>query len=394
MGYDFNKVVDRRDTDSIKYDFAERRGLPSDVLPLWVADMDFPAPHEVVDALVEKSRHGIFGYSEGREDYFDAVAGWFNTYFGWEVKREWLLKTPGVVYAVTTAIRAYTEPGDGVLIQEPVYYPFKESIEVNGRQTVINQLVLEDGRYKVAYDDFEKQIIEGDVRLFILCSPHNPVGRVWEKDELVRMGEICERHGVLVVADEIHCDFTYPGHEHNVFATLKDSFKEMTITCTAPSKTFNLAALQISNVFIENRKLRKAFREAITSSGYSQPNIMGLVACNAAYTYGHQWLKDLKVYLKDNLDFFRAYLEEHLPEAKLVEPEGTYLVWVDFSGVPVLSEKNDKELDHFMTHEAKLWLDGGTMFGKGGEGFQRFNIACPRSVLKKALDQLVEAVRQ
>lgn len=392
MAYDFDRIIDRSDTDSIKYDFAERRGMPKDILPLWVADMDFAAPDEVIEALVEKSRHGIFGYSEGREGYFNAVADWYQQYFNWQVQQAWLVKTPGVVYAVTTAIHAYTKAGDGVLIQEPVYYPFKESIEINGRKTVVNELVYSDGAYSIDFEDFEKKIVEGNVKLFILCSPHNPVGRVWTEEELVTMGEICLKHGVLVVADEIHQDFTYPGHTHHVFAKLNDEFAAMTITCTAPSKTFNLAALQISNVFIADRGLRKQFKEAITKSGYSQPNIMGLVSCQAAYLHGHQWLAELKDYLRSNLDYFRDFLEKHIPEARLVEPQGTYLVWVDFSDVPHFRELNHREMDRFMVHEANLWLDGGTMFGAGGEGFQRFNIACPRAVLEKALMQLKEAL--
>ncbi len=249
MTYDFDKVIDRYDTDSLKYDFAVRRGMPKDILPLWVADMDFSAPNEVIEALVDKSQHGIFGYSDSREDYFEILEKWFLRYFDWKVEPQWLVKTPGVVYAVTTAVRAYSEEGEGVLIQEPVYYPFRESIEVNKRNTIVNELVYKDGRYEIDFEDFETKIVEGNVKLFILCSPHNPVGRVWTKEELIQMGDICMKHDVLVVSDEIHADFIYPGHTHYVFADLKEDYKDMTITCTAPSKTFNLAALQISNIF-------------------------------------------------------------------------------------------------------------------------------------------------
>lgn len=391
MGYDFDRIIDRTNTDSLKYDFAKRRGYPEDVLPLWVADMDFATPDQVTQALVAKAQHGIFGYSEGREDYYEAVAAWFDRYFDWQVQSKWLVKTPGVVYAVTTAIRAFTDKGHGVLIQEPVYYPFREAIEVNERQVVVNELVYHEGAYDIDFEDFEQKILENDVKLFILCSPHNPVGRVWTEKELITMGQICLKHQVLVVSDEIHCDFTYPGHSHHVFANLKEAYLPRTITCTAPSKTFNLAALQLSNVFISDRDLRGRFKAEMTRSGYSQPNIMGLVSCEAAYTYGHEWLKELKHYLKDNLRFFTDYLGQHLPEAIVVQPEGTYLVWVDLSQVSQLKHLSDKALDTFMVHEAKLWLDGGTMFGQGGSGFQRFNIACPRSVLEKAVEQLVQA---
>ncbi len=394
MAYNFDKVIERTDTDSIKYDFAARRGMPEDILPLWVADMDFPAPDEVIDALVEKSKHGIFGYSEGREDYYEAVAGWYERHYDWRPQQRWLVKTPGVVYAVTTAIHAYTGEGDGVLIQEPVYYPFRESIEANNRRLVVNQLVYKDGRYTIDLKDFEEQIKAHKVKLFILCSPHNPVGRVWSKEELTAMGDICQKHGVLVVADEIHSDFTYPGYQHHVFSDIKEAYEHMTITCTAPSKTFNLAGLQISNVFIADKRLRDAFKHAVTQSGYSQPTVMGLVASKAAYLHGDQWLQELKEYLVGNLSYFRSFIKEHIPEAKLVEPEGTYLVWVDFSQVPAFVGQSNEVMDHFMAHSAKLWLDGGTMFGVGGEGFQRFNIACPRAILERALNQLAEALKE
>lgn len=393
MKYDFDKIIDRRNTDSIKYDFAERRGMPKDILPLWVADMDFQAPKEVVAAMVEKSQHGIYGYSEGREDYFQAVFAWFQRHFDWNVKREWLLKTPGVVYAVTMAIRSMTEKGDGILIQEPVYYPFRESIEINDRKIVVNELLYSGGKYSVDLETFEKIIIEEDVKLFILCSPHNPVGRVWLPEELIAMGDICLKHNVLVVADEIHADFTYTGFKHHVFANLKEEFEKITITCTSPSKTFNLAGLQLSNVFIADRKLRRSFQKEIMKSGYSQPNIMGLVSCNAAYTHGDRWLSELREYLRSNLVFFNQFLADNIPQAKVVEPEGTYLVWVDMTNVPVFKDMTSEHLDSFMVQKAKLWLDGGTMFGSGGEGFQRFNIACPRGILEKALKQLVAAIQ-
>lgn len=394
MAYNFDEVIDRRNTDSLKYDFAARRGMPEDILPLWVADMDFKAPEEVIEALVAKSQHGIFGYSDSREDYFDVLYKWFDDRFDWQIEPNWLVKTPGVVYGVTTAIRALTEAGDGVLIQEPVYYPFKESIEMNNRQVVINELVYEGGKYHIDFHDFEQQIVEKKVKMFVLCSPHNPVGRVWRKEELLQMGDICIKHGVIIVSDEIHADFVYPSHKHYVFADLKESYKDQTITCTAPSKTFNLAALQISNIFIADRRKRHKFRKAIVRGGYSQPNIMGLVACSAAYQYGEPWLEALKAYLKENLDFMRDYLEANIPGAKLVEPEGTYLVWVDVSGVKRFNGLMSKDVDRFIAHDAGVWLDGGTMFGAGGKGFQRFNIACPRATLELALKKIVHALKE
>lgn len=387
--HNFDEIIDRLNTDSIKYDFASRRGKPDGILPLWVADMDFRTPDCVVDALVDKSRHGIFGYSESKEDYFEVLQAWFQNQYNWRIQEEWLIKTPGVVYAICSAIRSLTEIGDAILIQQPVYYPFSESILQNNRTLVVNQLVYSHGKYLIDFKDFEDKIIKNKVKLFILCNPHNPVGRVWTKEELLRLGDICLKHGVIVVSDEIHADFTYPGYQHLVFADLRPEFSKIVITCTAPTKTFNLAGLQISNIFISNRDMRQRFRDEIARSGYSQLNIMGITACRAAYAGGHQWLTELKEYLVGNLDFVRSFLQEKLPQIKLIEPEGTYLVWLDFNALGL--ESND--LEDLIVNRARLWLDAGTMFGAGGDGFQRINIACPRSILQKALTQLEHAVK-
>ena len=352
--------------------------------------MDFRTPPCVIDALVEKSRHGIFGYSETKNDYFDVLKNWFSAQFNWNIKPEWLVKTPGVVFAICAAIRSLTDEGDAVLIQQPVYYPFSESVIANRRKLVINQLIYSQGKYSIDFEDFEDKIIKNNVKLFILCSPHNPVGRVWTREELTMLGEICLKHGVTVVSDEIHADFTYPGHTHLVFADVKPEFSDITITCTAPTKTFNLAGLQISNIFISNSNIKRKFKAEIIRSGYSQVNIMGIVACRAAYSGGLEWLKELKEYLAGNLEYLRSFLKNRLPHIKLIEPQGTYLVWLDFSALGL----DDKELDDLMVYKAGLWLDAGTMFGAGGEGFQRINIACPRSVLEKALNQIEQAVNQ
>lgn len=386
--FSFDDIIDRKNTDSIKYDSAVCRGMPEDLLPLWVADMDFKAPQCVIDALIEKSKHGIFGYSDCSADYFDILSKWFENAFGWEIRQEWLVKTPGVVYAVATAIRALTKENDAVIIQEPVYYPFRETILKNNRRLVVSELVYNGTSYSIDFDDFEKKIAANHVKLFVLCSPHNPVGRVWTKDELLRLGDICRRHGVIVVSDEIHADFVYPGHTHTVFSALHPDFGDFTITCTAPTKTFNLAALQISNIIIPNAQLRSAFRGEIEKVGYSQLNVMGMAACKAAYKDGAAWLNALRAYLFDNLVFLRQFLKEKLPQVKLVEPEGTYLVWLDFKELNL----SDKALDELIVQRAKLWLDGGTMFGPSGSGFQRVNIACPRSTLEKALQQLEQAI--
>ena len=385
----FDQIIERRNTDSIKYDFAARRGMPEGLLPLWVADMDFRTPPCVAEALVEKSRHGIFGYSESSEAYFDVLQDWFSRRFNWRIQPEWLVKTPGVVFAICTAIRSLTNEGDAVLVQQPVYYPFSESVRVNNRKLVINELVYDGNGYAIDFQGFEQKIVKNDVKLFILCSPHNPVGRVWTREELVRLGDICLRHGVIVVSDEIHADFVFPGSEHLVFAALKPEFADIAVTCTAPTKTFNLAGLQVSNIFIAGRELRAKFRQEIVRCGYSQVGVMGLVACKAAYTEGEEWLEELKAYLTRNLAYVREFLRTCIPEIRLVEPQGTYLIWLDCRALRL----DDKALDDLIISRAKLWLDAGTMFGEGGSGFQRVNIACPRPILAQALEQLEQAVK-
>ena len=387
MNYNFDELINRKNTNSIKYDFTAQRGKPEGILPLWVADMDFRTPPCVVEALTDKSRHGIFGYSETGPDYVNILQNWFWHNFEWLIEPDWLVKTPSVVYAICTAIRALTEKGDAVLIQQPVYYPFSESILLNDRKLVVNELLYQDGSYTIDFEDFENTIRENNVKLFLLCSPHNPVGRVWTKEELMRMGDICLKLGVTVVSDEIHADFVYPGYQHFVFAGLKSAFNDITITCTAPTKTFNLAGLQISNIFIANRHIRHEFQKEISKSGYSQLNVMGIAACEAAYSKGYEWLAELKNYLMENLNFIRSFLKSRLPMIRLVEPEGTYLVWLDCRGLGL----NDRQLDDLIVNKAGLWLDAGTMFGIGGSGFQRINIACPRSILEKALHLLEQA---
>lgn len=387
--YNFDEMIDRHGTHSLKYDFTARRGKPKDIIPLWVADMDFQSPPAVKDVLFQRIRHGIFGYSDtADENYFNSLLNWYQKRFDWNPQPEWLIKTPGVVFAVCTAIRALTKPGDSVMIQQPVYYPFESSVKTNDRQLIINQLVYEDGRYRMDIDEFELQIVKHKVKLFILCSPHNPVGRVWTKEELTAVGDICVRHGVYVVSDEIHADFIYPGYRHLVFAGLKQEYADLTVICTAPTKTFNLAGLQISNIFIKDTKIRKLFRAEVAKTGYSQPNLMGLLACQAAYEQGEQWLEELNRYITDNLTLVRNFCQKELTGIHLVEPEGTYLVWLDCRALGL----SDLELDELMVQKAKLWLDAGTMFGVGGEGFQRINIACPRTVLQQAMNSLKKTI--
>lgn len=381
---DFDKVVERRGTGSLKYDFAKKWGMPEDVLPLWVADMDFETSSYVIDALAQRLQHGIFGYTESEEEYFEAVRSWMMRRHGWEVQEDWLVKTPGVVFALAMAVKAYTEPGDGVLIQQPVYYPFSQVIRDNDRRIVNNPLYLgDDNRYHIDFDDFERKLVEEKIKMFILCSPHNPVGRVWTGEELCRLGDLCVKHHVLVVSDEIHADFVFQG-KHQVFAGLKKEYEPISVICTAPSKTFNLAGLVLSNIFIPDEELRRRFRGQMDSAGTSQVGAMGITACEAAYSKGEEWYQAMLSYVKDNIDYIGQYTKENLPGVRMVEHEGTYLVWLDFRETGY----DEKTLEHKIVHEAKLWLDGGAMFGEDGKGFQRINAACPRKTLVEAMERI------
>ena len=286
------------------------------------------------------------------------------------------------------AVKAFTNEGDSVIIQQPVYYPFKETIEDNNRVVVNNSLKNVNGHYEIDFEDFERKVKENNVKLFILCSPHNPVGRVWKKWELEKLGDICVENNVTVVSDEIHSDFVYPGNKHTAFANIKEEFQNITVTCTSPSKTFNLAGLQVSNIIIPNDKLRKKFRKQISAAGYSQVNALGLVACESAYRNGRQWLDSLKEYLIENINFVRDYLEENIPSVKLIEPEGTYLIWLDFGELGLENE----ELEDLIINKSGLWLDSGAIFGEDGKGYQRINVACPRKTLEQALNQLKSGI--
>lgn len=385
---DFDRIINRKGTGSLKYDFAKRRGMPEDVLPLWVADMDFETSSYIEDALIERVRHGIFGYSEVQTPYFKIIRDWMGRHHGWEIQEKWLVKTPGVVFALAMAVKAYTEPGDGVLIQLPVYYPFSEVIKDNGRKVVSSDLYLgKDNRYHIDFDDFEKKIIEENIKLFFLCSPHNPVGRVWTRDELTKLGDICVRHHVIVVSDEIHQDFVFKG-KHLVFAGLKKEYEDISITCTSPSKTFNLAGLTMSNIFIPDHGLRAKFRKELDAAGTSQLGVMGLAACEAAYSKGEEWYQAMLSYVAGNIGFTKKYVEENLHGVRMAEHEGTYLVWLDFRETGL----STVELEELIIQKAKLWLDSGKIFGECGSGFQRVNVACPRSVLSEALERIRKAI--
>lgn len=387
---DFDDVVDRYNTWSLKYDSAKKYGKPDNIMPLWVADMDFRTSSHILEAMENVCRHGIFGYSEADAGYFNAVAGWMKEKHSWNVEREWLVKTPGVVFALVMAIRAYTKEGDAIIINQPVYYPFSEVITNNGRVVVNSSLVLgEDGKYHIDFCDFERKIIGNNVKMYILCSPHNPVGRVWSREELVTLGNMCVKHNVIVCSDEIHEDFVYTGFRHNVFADICEEFRNISITCTSPAKTFNLAGLQVSNIFIANALLRDLFIKQVAAAGYSQINIMGLVACKAAYEKGAEWYRGMLSYIEENVSCVREYLKNEIKDIRLIEPEGTYLLWLDFRNILPDEHKRRKLIEK----DAGLWLDAGIMFGEEGKGFERINAACPRTFLITALEKLKKAVK-
>ena len=387
MEYNFNTIIDRHGTNCIKTDLAVVRGKPADVLPLWVADMDFPTSPAILEALHQKVNHGIFGYSCLDENFYNALAKWMETEHNFKIERRDVVTTPGVVFAIACAIKAFTKEGEAVIIQTPVYYPFKNMIEANNRKTVTSSLFEKDGKWQIDFEDFEQKIIENSVKLFILCSPHNPVSRVWTKKELERLSDICLRHNVIVFADEIHNDFVYEPNRHTVFSTLSEQAAQNSIISMSPSKTFNLAGLQFSTNFIKNPALRARFHAERDKTGYDEPSLMGMTAAYAAYTNGKPWLEALKKHLLSNIEFVRSYLAENLPKVRLIEPEGTFLLWLDFSALGF----SDAEIDDIIVNKAKVWLDRGTMFGQEGSCYQRINVATPRPLLEEALKRIAKA---
>ncbi len=388
MKYNFDEVFDRKNTNSTKWEFNDMLTEVPEALPMWVADMDFRVPAEIIDALIKRARHGIFGYSTPDEDFYEAIINWMEKHHGWKVEKDWLAVTPGVVPAINWVIRAFTHPGDKVILQNPVYYPFFRAIKNNGCEIVHNQLHLENGKYTMNLEDLEKKF-DGRTKLLILCSPHNPVGRVWTEEELKALGNLCLDHNVLVVSDEIHSDLVYKEYKHTPFASISDEFAQHSIICTSPSKTFNLAGLQTSIITIANPILRNEFLNMLEDNGMMSPNIFGIVALKASYTYGAEWLDELLNYLKENLEFLIRFLEERLPSIKIIKPQGTYLVWLDFRSLGMTPQ----ELSNFLLKKAKIALDDGFIFGQGGEGFERMNIACPRSTLEEGLIRIEKAIK-
>lgn len=387
MKYNFDQIIDRNHSWSIKHDFKKENGKPEDILPLWVADMDFISPQSVIDALTKEAAHGVFGYTKADDSYFQAVSDWYQKRFHWKPERDWLICTPGVVFAISVAILAFTKEQDAVVIQPPVYHPFRRAIERNHRTLVENPLVLENGRYHMDLEDLEKKIAESGAKLMILCNPHNPIGRVWSREELLAVSKICLRHQVFVISDEIHGDFVWKGQVQTPYASLSEEAEHSSMICTAPSKTFNLAGCQTSNIFIPNPEPRRKLRAKLLDLGSENINRMGLFACEAAYRGGEEWLNQLLPYLSENLALIREFTKTRMPEIKLIEPEGTYLAWLDCRGMKL----SEEELIDFFSNEAKVWLDHGSHSGKEGTGFMRLNLGSPRSVLAEALDRIEAA---
>lgn len=384
MKYDFDKTIDRRATNSYKWDSA-----PEGVLPMWVADMDFRTAPAIIDALQKRVAHGIFGYTRVPDAYYDAVTSWFSRRHGWDIDREWIIYTSGVVPAVSAVIKALTVPGDKVIVQTPVYNCFFSSIRNNGCEIVSNPLRRTTDTYEMDFDALERCAADPRAKVMLLCNPHNPAGRVWTPDELTRLGNICLRNGVTVVADEIHCELVYQGFKYTPFASLSDAFLHRSVTCVSPSKAFNIAGLQIANIVAFDNDLRSRIDKAININEVCDVNPFGVAATIAAYNEGEEWLNQLVDYLHGNYEAMAEFCRRELAEFPITRLEGTYLVWMDCSSLGMSSDA----LEHALLDDARLWLNAGTMYGAEGEGYMRWNIACPRSVMLDGLNRFLNFVR-
>ena len=380
MKYDFDEIIPRRGSNSVKWDAAANEH----VLPLWVADMDFRTAPSVIEALERRVQHGIFGYTKVPQAYFDAITGWFERRHNFTFRREWTLYTTGVLPALSAIIRALTVPGDKIIAQTPVYNCFFSSIRNNGCELSSNQLIYNHGIYIIDFDDLERKASDPCAKLLLLCSPHNPAGRVWNREELTRIGKICIENDVTVISDEIHCDLVYEGFRHIPFASLSDDFLLQSVTCTAPSKTFNIAGLQCANIHTADETIRKKIDKALNINEVCDINSFAVEALIAAYNHGEEWLEELKKYLYANFLYVKDFFEKHLPQFLVLPLEATYLVWVDCS----VLQRSSTEISEMLLEREKLWVNAGAMYGAGGENFIRLNIACPRSLLIEALNIL------
>jgi len=386
--YDFDCIVDRKDTGCVKWDTNKANFGKEDVLPMWVADMDFPAPQPVIEAIKKRAEHGVFGYAVATDSCNEAVIEKVERAYNWKIKKEWIVFCDGIVPALHSSVKAFTNVGDKVIIQQPVYHPFGFAIEDNGRKIANNKLKFDGEKYTMDFQNLEKQFKSSEqaMKMLILCNPHNPVGRVWTKEELTELGDECIKNNCIVIADEIHCDLVYKPAKHTCFASISKEFENNSITFIAPSKTFNVAGLSEAVAIIPNDALRESFITA--RIGCNSGNVFGYTALEAAYRYGDEYLLQLLDYLKGNIDYFIKYVEENIPGIRVIRPEGTYLLWADMRGLGLSSD----ELKDFLINDAGIGLNDGRIFGEGGEGFQRINIGCPRKYLEEALNKLKEAV--
>lgn len=385
MKYNFDELIPRRGSNSYKWDSAGSE----DVLPMWVADMDFRTAPAVVEALRKRVEHGIFGYVKVPAAYYDAIRDWFKRRHSWVIEKDWILFTTGVVPALSAVIKALTHPGDKVLVQTPVYNCFFSSIRNDECEMVANPLIYRNGAYSIDFDDLEKKAADPRVKLLLLCNPHNPAGRVWTRQELTRIGEICLRNDVFVVADEIHCELVYPGHQYIPFASISEDFLHSSVTCTSPSKAFNLAGLQVANIFAANPAVRKKIDKALNVNEVCEINPFAVEALIAAYNEGEEWLEELRQYLLGNYNYLKRFFEEQLPQFPVLALEGTYLVWVDCS----VLKQSSEEIVKMLLEKEMLWVNEGSMYGEAGDGFIRINIACPRQLLIEGLNRIARALK-
>ena len=388
MNYDFGEITDRTGTSCVKWDYVEKWFKADDLLPMWVADMDFKTPDFIVEAVKKRASHEIYGYTIRPESYYSSMISWINDLHGWSIEKDWIVFSPGIVPAVNMAVMAYTKPGDKVIVQPPVYFPFFSAVRDNGRQLVYNSLALENGRYSMDFDDLEKKI-DNRTKMVIISNPHNPGGSAWTEEELGRLGQLCIEKGVILISDEIHSDLVLPPNKHTVAANISEEIAKVTVTMMAPSKTFNLAGMATSSVIISDPKLRNDFQVMLDRVHVGMGNLFGMVASEAAYTRGKEWLSQMLTYVKGNVDYLEDFLEQHVPGVKMIRPEATYMIWLDFAQLGLSNE----ELRKFILEKAKLGLNDGPVFGPGGEGFQRMNVACPRSIVEEAMQRLERAIK-
>lgn len=389
MKYDFDRIIDRKGTRSYKWDQSEKLFGSSDITPLWVADMDFESLPEVKEALLKRAELGVYGYSIPSESYKTAAIGWFERRHGWSIKPEWMTDSPGIVTSLSLAVELFSEPGADVILQSPVYYPFYDVIQMNGRKVAKNPLLQQNGRYEMDYDHLEG-LMQGGAKLLLLCSPHNPGGRVWEREELLKLGELCLRYGVTVISDEIHCDLALPGHKHIPFASLSEEIANITLTTLAPTKTFNLPGLQSSFIVASNPSLKRKFDHKLKTLSLHMSSYFAAEAVEAAYTHGDVWVDELVTYIAANADYALSYLTEQLPEVKPMKPEGSYLLWLDCRGLGL----DIPGLKKLMFEQAKVAFSEGSVFGTEAEGYLRINMACPRSLLAEALARFAAAAKR